>query len=106
MIQLILVVNTTEEYYRLAREGPSIGAHLAPTNNKLRPMEGILNDYWPVTRALTGVAALNWGLVEFANTNLLSDTLGLSGDVLTGAFAAFGVLGTIALYNTAAHYID
>lgn len=69
-------------------------------------MNQILDDYWPVTQAATGVAALNWGLVEFADTNLLSDTLGLSGDILTGAFAALGAFGVIALYNVVAYFLE
>lgn len=49
---------------------------------------------------LVGIAALNWGLVEFANTNLLADTLGLSGDILKGAYAVIAAAGAVSLYNT------
>jgi uncharacterized membrane protein YuzA (DUF378 family) len=49
---------------------------------------------------LVGLAALNWGLVEFADTNLLADTLGLSNDLLTGAYAVIGAAGAVSLYNT------
>ena len=46
----------------------------------------------------TGVAAVNWGLVEVMEVNLLSDTLGLSGDVLGYAYLAIGALGVLSLY--------
>jgi len=45
----------------------------------------------------TAVAAINWGLVELSDTNLLSDTLGLSGETLTLAYLAIGVLGIVDL---------
>jgi uncharacterized membrane protein YuzA (DUF378 family) len=60
----------------------------------------------PVTWAVTEIAALNWAFVEFFNTNLLTDTLGLSGDILTGTFAAIGAAGAVGLYNTVAHYLE
>jgi uncharacterized membrane protein YuzA (DUF378 family) len=63
-------------------------------------------EFRPATWAITEIAALNWALVEFADTNLLTDTLGLSGDVLTGAFAAIGAAGAVGLYNTVAHYLE
>jgi uncharacterized membrane protein YuzA (DUF378 family) len=70
-------------------------------------MDKILpEDFRPVGWLVTEIAALNWALVEFADTNLLTDTLGLSGDVLTGAFAAIGAAGAAGLYNTIAHYVE
>ncbi|MXR52314.1 hypothetical protein GRX03_11960 [Halovenus sp. WSH3] len=59
----------------------------------------------PATWAITELAALNWGLVEFADTNLLTDVLGLSGDPLTVTFGVIGAAGAVGLYNTAAHYL-
>lgn len=60
----------------------------------------------PATWVITEIAAINWALVEFADTNLLTDTLGLSGDILTGTFAAIGAAGAVGLYNTVAHYLE
>lgn len=49
---------------------------------------------------IVGVAALNWGLVEFLDTNLLTDVLNLSGDALTATYGLIGAAGAVDLYNT------
>jgi uncharacterized membrane protein YuzA (DUF378 family) len=46
------------------------------------------------------IGALNWGLVGVVDTNLLADTIGLSNDMLTGAYAVIGGAGAVTLYNT------
>lgn len=51
---------------------------------------------------LTAVAALNWGLVEFADFDLIVDGLGLSADMLTATYGVIGAAGAVALYNTVA----
>lgn len=48
---------------------------------------------------VVAVAAGNWALVEFAQTDLLVDVLGLSGDVLTAAYGTIGAAAGINLYN-------
>lgn len=69
-------------------------------------MEELLPEkFRPAVWLTTEIAALNWGLVEFTNTNLLTDVLGLSGDPLTAVFGAIGAAGVVGLYNTAAHYL-
>jgi len=76
----------------------------APDNNSTKTMADklfgdnmmLLYGIWLVV----GIAALNWGLVEFADTNLLADTLGLSNDMLTGAYAVIAAAGAVSLYNT------
>jgi len=49
---------------------------------------------------VTALAALNWGLVEFADFDLIVDGIGLSGDILKGTYAVIGAAGAVALYNT------
>jgi len=59
-------------------------------------MEELLPEkFRPATWAITEVAALNWGLVEFADTNLLTDVIGFSGDPLTAVFGAIGAAGAV-----------
>lgn len=52
-----------------------------------------------VTWIIVAVAALNWAVVEFAETDLLVDTLGLSGQSYTAVIAVIGVAATVNLYN-------
>jgi len=47
------------------------------------------------------IAALNWALVEFAETDLLLDVAQLSGSSLTLAYAGIGVASLVTIYNTA-----
>jgi uncharacterized membrane protein YuzA (DUF378 family) len=54
-----------------------------------------------LAQLVTIVAAINWALVEFLNTNLLSDTLGLAEGTLTLVYALIGVAAVVALYNLA-----
>jgi len=49
----------------------------------------------------TAIFALNWALVEFAETDLLLDVLELSGQSLTLAYAAAGATAVVTVYNTA-----
>ena len=60
----------------------------------------------PAVWATTEISALNWGLVEFADTNLLTDVLGLTGDALTLTFGVIGAAGAVGLYNTVAEFMD
>lgn len=47
---------------------------------------------------VAGLGALNWGLVELLDTDLLVQ-LGLSGDMLGYAYLAVGVAGAIVLVD-------
>ena len=49
---------------------------------------------------IAGVGSLNWGLVEVADLNLLTE-IGLSGDMLTYAYLAIGVAGLIVIVDMA-----
>ncbi len=49
---------------------------------------------------IVGIAALNWGLVEFADFDLLVDGIGFTGDILKGTYAVIGAAGAVSLYNT------
>jgi len=66
-------------------------------------MDEQLGGYWltHVVSFIAGFAALNWAIIEFFDTDVLVDTLGLTGDTLTGTYLAIGVAGGILLYNTA-----
>ena len=59
-----------------------------------------------VSKVLAGAGALNWGLVEFADTDVLVDTLGLSGDVYAGVIAAVAIGGAIVFYNASQLLLD
>ena len=50
---------------------------------------------------IVAIAAANWALVEFANTDLLVDLLGLREDMLTLSYAVIGVASGVNLYNIA-----
>jgi len=49
---------------------------------------------------VASLGAVNWLAVEFMDTDLLSDTLGMSGDPYKLVIAVIGVAGAITLYNT------
>jgi uncharacterized membrane protein YuzA (DUF378 family) len=49
---------------------------------------------------VVAVAAANWAAVEFADTDLLVDVLGLTGDTLTIAYGVIGALAVVVVYNT------
>lgn len=46
---------------------------------------------------VAALGALNWGLIEMFDTNLLSDVLGLAGDGLMYAHVAVGIAGALLL---------
>lgn len=48
---------------------------------------------------ITAIAALNWALVEFFNTDLLIDVIALSGSNLTIAYGVIGAAAAAGLYN-------
>jgi uncharacterized membrane protein YuzA (DUF378 family) len=48
-----------------------------------------------IVYAVTAVAAINWGLVGLTDTNLLADTLGLTGNSLNLAYLAIGAAGLL-----------
>lgn len=48
---------------------------------------------------IVAIAALNWALVEFVNTDLLVDILALSGSNLTIAYGVIGAAAAVNLYN-------
>lgn len=52
-----------------------------------------------VAIVIASLGAINWGAVEFAETDLLVDTLGLTGDTYTAVVAVIAVGGALALYN-------
>ncbi|QGN05843.1 hypothetical protein Hrd1104_00080 [Halorhabdus sp. CBA1104] len=49
---------------------------------------------------LAGVGSLNWGLVEFADLDLLVE-VGLTGDMLGYAYLLVGIAGAIVLIDMA-----
>jgi uncharacterized membrane protein YuzA (DUF378 family) len=51
-------------------------------------------------RLVVAIAALNWAVVEFLETNLLTDTLGLTGQSLTATYGIIGLLAVVVIYNT------
>jgi uncharacterized membrane protein YuzA (DUF378 family) len=59
-----------------------------------------------VATLIVAVAAINWGTVEFFDTNILTDTAGLSGDTLTIVYGVIAVLGVVVAYNYYAWYED
>jgi uncharacterized membrane protein YuzA (DUF378 family) len=50
---------------------------------------------------IVAIAAANWALVKFANTDLLVDLLGFREDMLTLAYAVIGAASGVNLYNIA-----
>jgi uncharacterized membrane protein YuzA (DUF378 family) len=59
-----------------------------------------------VLELIAAIAALNWALVEFLDTDLLVDTLGMSGDTYSAVIAVIGVAGALTAYNGAAYFVD
>jgi uncharacterized membrane protein YuzA (DUF378 family) len=59
-----------------------------------------------VLEVIAAIAALNWALVEFMDTDLLVDTLGMSGDTYSAVIAVIGVAGAVTVYNGAAYFLD
>jgi uncharacterized membrane protein YuzA (DUF378 family) len=55
---------------------------------------------------VVAVAAANWAAVEFADTDLLVDVLGLTGDTLTITYGVIGALAVVVVYNTWVWYSD
>jgi uncharacterized membrane protein YuzA (DUF378 family) len=49
---------------------------------------------------VVAVAAANWAAVEFADTDLLVDVLGLTGDTLTITYGVIGIVAAVVVYNT------
>ena len=54
-----------------------------------------------LTAIIASLGAINWGAVEFADVDLLTETLALSGDVYAGTIAAIAIAGGVTLYNYA-----
>jgi uncharacterized membrane protein YuzA (DUF378 family) len=50
---------------------------------------------------VVAIAAVNWTVIEFLETDLLIDVAGLSGSSLTLAYAGVGVAAVVSVYNTA-----
>lgn len=48
---------------------------------------------------VAGVGALNWGLVELSDTNLITDTLGLSASNTGLAYIVIGLAGAILVID-------
>lgn len=48
---------------------------------------------------VVAIAAANWALIEFVNTDLLTDVLSLSGSTLTVTYGIIGAAAAINLYN-------
>ena len=59
-----------------------------------------------VLEIIAAIAALNWAAVEFLDTDLLVDTLGMSGDTYSAVIAVIGVAGGLTVYNGAAYFLD
>lgn len=55
-----------------------------------------------LAKLLAGVGAINWGLVEFSDTNLIGDTLGF----VSGSDEAMIVYGLVALGGIATIYYE
>jgi len=47
---------------------------------------------------VVSLGAANWGLVRVANTDLISDVLGLGTEAANVAFIAIGIAGLLNLY--------
>ncbi|MFC7057244.1 hypothetical protein [Halovenus salina] len=58
-----------------------------------------------VLEIIAAIAALNWAAVEFADTDILVDTLSLTGDTYTAVIAVIGAAGALSLYNGAAYFL-
>lgn len=58
------------------------------------------------TGAVSAVGALNWGVVEFAETDLLIDVIGLSGDSLTLGYGVMTASAAVFLYNLATDLME
>lgn len=59
-----------------------------------------------VSKAIAGVGAFNWGIKEFADTDLLVDTLGLSGDIYTAVIALITIAGAVVFWNASQLLLD
>lgn len=53
-----------------------------------------------------GIGAINWGLVETAETNLLTDVLSLSAGQAGIAYLAIAAAGGALVYNQLYYYSD
>ncbi|WP_262174994.1 hypothetical protein [Haloarcula laminariae] len=51
------------------------------------------------TWTVNGIAAMNWGLVELTDTNLLTDTLALDAGTAGLVYVVIGVSGLLGLYQ-------
>lgn len=59
-----------------------------------------MKDYLNIgTWAVNATAALNWGLVELTNTNLLTDTLALDAGTAGMLYVLIGVSGVLSFYQ-------
>lgn len=56
--------------------------------------------------ALAAAGAINWGLIGFADTNVLVDTLELTGDNLTYAYGAIGAGGVVKANELLEGHLD
>lgn len=52
-----------------------------------------------VAWVLSSIAALNWGLVELLDTNLVTDTLGLGAETAGLVYIVLAVAGLVSLYH-------
>jgi len=59
-------------------------------------------DIKDIAWVISSVGAMNWGLVEATNTNILTDVGGLGADIAGIAYVLIGVAGAISL----AYYAD
>ncbi|MFC7077766.1 DUF378 domain-containing protein [Haloarcula halophila] len=61
-----------------------------------------MDDYLNIgTWIVNAIAALNWGLVELTDTNLLTDTAGLDPSAAGMLYVVIGVSGVLSLYQFA-----
>lgn len=60
---------------------------------------------WIAASALSGLGALNWGLEEFAEVNLVTEFVQEPG-LQAATYAVFGVAGALILYAETEKVID
>jgi uncharacterized membrane protein YuzA (DUF378 family) len=60
---------------------------------------------WMAASAVSGLGALNWGLEEFAEINLVTEFIQEPG-LQAASYAAIGVAGALLLYGQTEKVID
>jgi uncharacterized membrane protein YuzA (DUF378 family) len=61
----------------------------------------VFEKFRPLFWWIVAIAALNWGLVAFADVNLITDVISLSSENADYVYGAIGVVALINMYNMA-----